>query len=270
MTSTLQDKLNKQHSRVILQQLIEFNLPDNAPEYDDRILKRPISLNHINPKDFEIYLRKLYALGYQSRVFKEYIRYQFECIYKPSWFGTVVWYPFPRNYLDAIKEARHFNNKLFSAIKSLDLSGTPVKPRIIWLHERTNEIINPYSYKPIHKRVYHSHFHLEAIPGFPTAESINKLIQNEVRPRFKKLMRRDTTFNKAVVVLDWDYSRHCSYNAKDYFKRCLDDNDLVLDYQNSDLSMKEEVKDLLPQTGFCLGSGWSILRNCRQNPLQIK
>jgi hypothetical protein len=243
MITLLPDKINRLTSRVTLQQLIESNLQNNNLEHN-RAIKRPISFKHIDKKDFEIYLRRLYALGYKSRVFQEYLRYQFECVYQPAWFGSVIWYPYPTNYLEAEKEARHFNNKLFNAIKRNNIK-TLNKPRIIWLHERTNEIINPYSRKPIYKRAYHSHFHLEAVSGFHSAKSIDKLIQNEVRPKFKKLTRKDTTFNKAIVVLEWNYDRHCSYNAKDYFKRNLDDNDLVLDYRNSDLSMAKQVKGLL-------------------------
>ena len=247
MTTVLQAKLNKSCSKSILKQLIEFNLPDNTPEYDERIPKRPVSLQHISQADFEIYLRKLYALGYKQKVFKEYIRYQFECVYTPDWFGTVVWYPYPKDYTDVVEEARHFNNKLFSAIKKLYAIGADLKPRIIWLHERTNEIINPYSNKPLYRRAYHSHFHLEAVPGINTAESMNQFLQEMVRPNIIRLSRRDTKSNKAITVLNWEHERHCGYNSKDYFKRALDDNDLVLDYQYSDLSMIKQVKGFLPQ-----------------------
>ena len=247
MATLLQAKLNRSLSKAVLKQLIEFNLPDNTPEYDDRILKRPISLRHITDADFEIYLRKLYALGYKSRVFKEYIRYQFECVYTPAWFGAVVWYPFPKNYPDACEEPRHFNNKLFPAVKKIYPFDIDTKPRIIWLHERTHEIINPYSNRPVYRRAYRSHFHLEDIPGINTAEEMNQFLQDMLRPNFIRLSRRDTKLNKAITVLDWNYERHCTYNSKDYFKRSLDDNDLVLDYLNSDLGMIKQVKGLLPQ-----------------------
>ena len=185
------------------------------------------------------HLRTLNSQGHRSRIFRDYIAYQFDFCFEPAYFGTICWFPFVYRYEDAEKETRHFRNKLLAAI--LDCSANriadpPDRPCILFFHEVKSVIINPSSSNPKWRQTFHTHFHLEDWNTVSDACHLNEIVQSRVRTRFDGLQRKDTPGNKAVVIRIWNRASHAAYNIKDYYsRRFSQDGDLVVDYLNSDL-----------------------------------
>ncbi|MBD1193119.1 hypothetical protein [Vulcanococcus sp. Clear-D1] len=185
------------------------------------------------------HLRSLSSKGFWSQVFKEYISYQFDSVFKPSYFGTICWTPFLFEFNEAVKETSHFKNKFLTALcdcKLYQIPHLPDRPRIIFFHETKETLVNPTSSNPKYKRALHTHFHLEGSDKIPDVHYLNMLIQAKVRPGFDRLKRRDTALHKAIVIQDWIRDFHADYNLKDFCSnRYRQDGDLVIDYKNSDL-----------------------------------
>ena len=195
---------------------------------------RPLYKHSLNQR-----LRYLSSTGHAQQIFREYVAYQFHCIFEPAYFGTICWTPFLFEFNEAVKEASHFKNKLFTALydcKLYQIPQLPERPRIIFFHETKDTLINPTSSNPKYKMALHTHFHLEGSDRIPDANYLNMLVQAKVRPRFDRLKRRDTALHQAIVIKDWVREFHAEYNLKDFYaNRHCQDGDLVIDYTNSDL-----------------------------------
>lgn len=210
------------------------------------LLSRPLSAHPSKKKSpfnqhrLDRHLRILSSKGPKNQIFSDYIAYQFDSVFTPAYFGTVCWTPFIFHYEEAVKESRHFNNKLFTAIYDCKLHQVPKLPtrsRIIFFHEVKDTLINPTSPSPKYRPTFHTHFHLEGSDLIHNAIHLDSMIQSKVRPRFNRLSRPDTAANKAIVIKPWVYELHAAYNVKDYHSRHnRQDGDLVIDYRNSDLA----------------------------------
>jgi hypothetical protein len=209
------------------------------------LLSRPLSAHQsikkspFNQHKLDRHLRNLSSKGLKNQIFNDYVAYQFDSVFTPAYFGTVCWTPFIFHYEEVVKESRHFNNKLFTAIYDCKLHQVPKLPtrsRIIFFHEVKDTLINPKSSSPKFKPTFHTHFHLEGSDLINNAIHLDSMIQSKVRPRFNRLSRPDTAANKAIVIKSWIHEFHTAYNVKDYYSRQnCQDGDLVIDYRNSDL-----------------------------------
>ncbi len=192
-----------------------------------------------NQHPLDRHLRILSSRGMKNQIFNDYVAYQFDSVFTPSCFGTVCWTPFIFHFEEAVKETRHFKNKLLTAIYDCKLHQLPElssRSRIIFFHEVKDTLINPKSSSPKYKLTFHTHFHLGDSDLIHSAIRLDALIQSRVRPGFNRLSRPDTTENKAIVIKPWIHKFHTAYNAKDYYSRQnYLDGDLVIDYKNSDL-----------------------------------
>ena len=192
-----------------------------------------------NQHRLDRHLRVLSSKGLKNQIFNDYVAYQFDSVFSPAYFGTACWTPFIFHFEEAVKETRHFKNKLLTAIydcKPYQVPKLPTRSRIIFFHELKDTLINPTSSNPKYRITFHTHFHLEGSDLIQNAVHLDALIQAKVRPKFNSLSRPDTKENKAIVVKPWIRRFHTTYNVKDYYSRQhCEDGDLVLDYNNSDL-----------------------------------
>jgi hypothetical protein len=81
---------------------------------------------------------------------KAVVEHLFAHVASPHWFGTIQWFPFLRDSINASKEARHFRCKLLCALyntRPSDIPPLPERPRLLMFHERTYVDTNPYSPK---------------------------------------------------------------------------------------------------------------------------
>ena len=91
------------------------------------------------------------------------------------------------------------------------------------------------------KEVVHTHLHLYgADAGAMWSEDelwkLDWFIWNKVAPECDLLLKTTKKNNEGVVVKPWVRQEHHHYNFKDYRNHQYhQDNDLVLDYKNSDL-----------------------------------
>ena len=193
---------------------------------------------HNNSNHHFRYLRKV---NNPAEIHKAIIRYQFNEVFEPQWFGSIQWQPFIADYTTAVKETRHFRNKFLCSLldtKLKKLPEPPLRPRIIWFHERELILINPRQPKnPRYKLAYHTHFHLEECPDpYTCFVKLDWLFRSKVAKDFKRLSTNDSAENKGFVLKEWKKDHHANYNFKDYFKyKNHQDADLVLDIENSDL-----------------------------------
>lgn len=177
---------------------------------------------------------------------KAIVHYQFKEVFIPKWFISIEWYPFIYDYSTAVSEARHFRNKFLCAIlgvKPKRIPQPPLRPRMIWFHERAEILINPQQPKnPKYRLGYHSHLHLEECPGpYTNWDYLNWLIRKRVGKGFKRLAANNSTENKGFVIKAWEWEHHANYNFKDYYRyKGHQDSDLVLDLENSDLSLQRD------------------------------
>jgi hypothetical protein len=192
-----------------------------------------------NQHPLDSHLRKLSSRECNPQIFKEYIEYQFNAIFEPAYFGAICWSPFAFTFEEAIKESRHFKNRLLAAVYGCKLYQIPKLPdrsRIVIFQEVKEVLINPKSPSPKYRQAFHTHFHLEGSNRINGVVHLESIIQSKARPGFDRLKRRDTQLNRAVVIKAWDREFHSAYNLKDcYSNQYLQDGDLVVDYENSDL-----------------------------------
>ena len=175
------------------------------------------------------------------KVHKDLVNHQFSKVYKPHWFGTIQWQPFIFEFSEAVKETRHFRNKLLCSllnVKLRKLPDPPLRPRIIWFHERALVQINPRNPgNSKFKNVFHTHFHLGKCPEpYDSLIPLDWLIRQKVLKDFDRVSKNKSLENQGFVLKEWVHKHHANYNLKDYFRyQHSDDPDLLLDYENSDL-----------------------------------
>lgn len=174
-------------------------------------------------------------------IHRHMIHDQFNLVFEPCWFGTVQWLPFIFSEVEAVKETKHFKNKLMLLLSNVSrpkkIPNPPHRPSIIFFHERQDVCINPKSKSPKFRLVYHTHFHLGQCPEeYNSLVNLEWLIKEKVAHKFNRFSRANSKFNKGFVLLPWEEGRHKDYNFKDYYRFAADpDADLVLDPFNSDL-----------------------------------
>jgi hypothetical protein len=192
------------------------------------------------------HFRELRNVQDPAKIHEAIVRYQFQEIFQPYWFGSIQWQPFIPDFTTAEGEAEHFNTKFFCALldtKPKKIPDPPERPRIIWFHEKALVNINPRDTKnPRYKIAYHSHFHLEQCPDpYDSLIHLDWLIHNKVAKRFHRLSTSNSKENKGIVLQRWIREHHANYNLKDYYRfRHQQDADLVLDYKNSDLKFTSD------------------------------
>jgi hypothetical protein len=160
--------------------------------------------------------------------------------YPPSWFLVIQWTPAPKDFATAQAHAKHFRNKFLSAVYKCHLHQIPLpkgRLKMVWFHEKA---LDPHG-----NIIYHSNLHLQALP--PTYNQsmiqLDWIITRSVAPDFRCLKNLSRKVNPGMVIREWNYEHHAFYNLKDYNKfKYLQDSDLVLDYQNSDLVFKKRTK----------------------------
>jgi hypothetical protein len=149
----------------------------------------------------------------------------------PSWFITIQWSPAPYQFDHASSHAKHFRNKLLTAIYHCNLKQLPPadsRCKLIWFHERAQD--------PQGRLIYHSHLHLTRLPAIETAHHLQWIVQHQVAPGFQCLKHLNRTIDPGVVIRPWNHEHHAFYNLKDFYRyQHQQDHDLVLDVQVSDI-----------------------------------
>lgn len=171
---------------------------------------------------------------------KDYVVSQLKTAIKPQLFIVLQWSPFALNYETAASHARHFKNVLLCQIYGCRLKELPEdKCRMAWFHEKVEVNINPHTPKsPKYRDAYHSNLHLGGLPEpYDSFWALDLLIKQKVSPRCHKLSKSNSDGNKGIVVKEWEEDNHLYYNFKDLHRyHHAQDGDLVIDYENSDLS----------------------------------
>ena len=217
--------------------MINHKNPCERREHDSRAKR----VNAQELQQDRIDFRKLRSVQDTKRIHQAIIQYQFQEIFEPKWFGTIQWQPFITDYTSVIKETRHFRNKLLCALMNTKLKRLPyppLRPRIIWFHEKAPVLMNPQQPKsPRYKIAYHTHFHLEECPEpYDSWIQLDWLIHKKVAKRFHRFSTSKSKENKGFVLKPWIGEHHANYNLKDYYRfQHQQDSDLVLDIENSDL-----------------------------------
>jgi len=190
--------------------------------------------------------RQLRTIQDPAKIHQAIIEYQFEKVFQPSWFGTILWQPFITDFTTAVKEARHFRNKFYCALLNTSLkkiSRASQRPRMIMFHEKKLVHVNPQEpSSPRYKIVYHTHFHLEQCPSpYGSCIHLDWLIRRRVAHKFRRFSTINSAENKGFVLLPWEKNRHANYTLKDFYRfKYQQDADLVLDIQNSDMAFDSD------------------------------
>ena len=118
-----------------------------------------------------------------------------------------------------------------------NIPDPPFRPHLVFFHER-EEIINRIR----QILAFHTHLHLGALPDHQNhLWYLDHQIHQKVALRVQKLLKTTTEGNRGVVFKPWVWDHHAFYNLKDYYSyKHHQDADLVLDYQNSDLTFPTE------------------------------
>jgi hypothetical protein len=152
--------------------------------------------------------------------------------YPPAWFITLQWSPAPYKFDHASGHAKHFRNKLLTAIYHCNLKQLPQpedRCKLIWFHERAQD--------PTGRLIYHSHLHLTEVPLVTTGHHLQWIITHKIAPGFNCLKHLNRKIDPAIVIRPWNHDHHAFYNLKDFYRHQYhQDSDLVLDVQISDLT----------------------------------
>ena len=149
----------------------------------------------------------------------------------PSWFITIQWSPAPYQFDHASSHAKHFRNKLLTAIYHCNLKQLPPaehRCKLIWFHERAEN--------PKGRLIYHSHLHLTEVLKVTTAHHLQWIVQHQVAPGFHCLKHLNRRIDPGIVIRPWNHGHHAFYNLKVFYRhQHHPDHDLVLDVQISDI-----------------------------------
>ena len=162
--------------------------------------------------------------------------------YPPEWFITLLWNDLPTDPVVASSHTRHFRNVLLcDLLKCRNCSSVPDFPDrlgITAFQERT---------ETQGKITFHTHLHLSNTNGhWSSEEELHCYLRYVIGKKVQKLLKTDTPGNKGVVVLPWVEEQHMTYNFKEMNRkhqvqltRYIQDGDLLLDVERSDLLSKE-------------------------------
>ena len=110
----------------------------------------------------------------------------------------------------------------------------PERPAMMIFHERTCYQTG--------KVTFHTHMHLSNTDGRWGSELVVEDFVRKSGANVKKLLKSTKKANKGVESTAWHQDQHMHYNLKEHQRqkkitltRYLQDGDLLLDYENSDL-----------------------------------
>ena len=159
--------------------------------------------------------------------------------FKPEWFVTILWNDLPTSPITSSSHTRHLRNKILCDVTGIkrcgDLPDFPDRLGITAFQERTESQKGQVT--------FHTHLHLYNCKStLNSAEQVHFLIRYKIGNRIEKLLKSNTKGNEGVVVREWEEEHHRYYNLKEMERqkkkvltRYTQDNDLLLDFENSDL-----------------------------------
>ena len=159
--------------------------------------------------------------------------------YKPEWFVTILWNDLPTSPITSSSHTRHLRHKILCEVSGVkrcgDLPDFPNRLGITAFQERTEMQKGQVT--------FHTHLHLYNCQSKLNSEDqVHFLIRYKVGNRIEKLLKSNRKANEGVVVRKWDEEHHRYYNLKEMERqkkkvltRYTQDNDLLLDFENSDL-----------------------------------
>ena len=159
--------------------------------------------------------------------------------YKPEWFVTILWNDLPTSPITSSSHTRHLRNKILCEVSGVkrcgDLPDFPNRLGITAFQERTAMQDGQVT--------FHTHLHLYNCQSqWNSAEQVHFLIRYKIGNKVAKLLKTNSKGNEGVVVRRWDEEHHRYYNLKEMERqkkivltRYTQDNDLLLDFENSDL-----------------------------------
>jgi len=159
--------------------------------------------------------------------------------YSPEWFVTLLWNDLPTSPVTASSHTRHLRNVLLCnscGVGRCDrLPDFPDRLGLTFFQERT-EVQGS-------KVTFHTHVHISNSNNrWNSPEELHYYLRYVIGSRVDKLLKSDTKHNEGVVVKRWVEENHMSYNFKEMERqrksnltRYVQDNDLLLDVENSDL-----------------------------------
>ena len=159
--------------------------------------------------------------------------------YTPEWFVTILWNDLPTSPITSSSHTRHFRNKILCEMTGVkrcgDLPDFPNRLGITAFQERTESQKGQVT--------FHTHLHLyNCNLQLHSSEHVHFLIRYKIGNRIAKLLKSSTKGNEGVVVKKWEEEHHRYYNLKEMERqkkkvltRYTQDNDLLLDFENSDL-----------------------------------
>jgi len=159
--------------------------------------------------------------------------------YTPEWFVTILWNDLPTSPITSSSHTKHLRNKILCEVSGArrcgDLPEFPDRLGITAFQERTEMQKGQVT--------FHTHLHLYNCTSlWESSEQLHCLIRYKIGNRIEKLLKSTRKGNEGVVVRRWEEEHHRYYNLKEMERqkkkvltRYTQDNDLLLDFENSDL-----------------------------------
>lgn len=170
--------------------------------------------------------------------------------YPPDWFITILWNDLPTSPITSASHTRHLRNKILCSSCGVNrCSQIPEFPNRLGLtcfQERTTTQKGLVT--------FHTHIHLfncsargsaiisDPEPLWNSPEQLHHHIRYELGQSIDKMLKTTSLGNEGVVVKRWKEEHHRYYNLKEMERqkkmvltRYVQDHDLLLDVENSDL-----------------------------------
>ena len=159
-------------------------------------------------------------------------------LYQPEWFITLLWNDCPTDPVKASSHTRILRRmmleKYFGVKNMSKVPEFPDRPGMMTFQERTVSQTG--------KVTFHTHMHLSNTDGcWESKRDVEEFVRKS-GANVKKLLKTTKKGNKGVESIAWHQDHHMYYNLKEHQRqkkitltRYLQDGDLLLDYENSDL-----------------------------------
>ena len=159
--------------------------------------------------------------------------------YQPDWFVTVLWNDLPTSPIVSSSHTRHLRNKILTKFtgrsRCAEIPDFPDRLGITAFQERT--------VMQGGKVTFHTHLHLfNCMDRWQSPSGLHCFLRFQVGQSIQKLLKSDSEGNEGIVVKSWSEENHRYYNLKEMERqkkivltRYKQDNDLLLDIENSDL-----------------------------------